>query len=424
MENVLIIGGGGREHALGWKLAQSPNVAKLFFAPGNGGTQTIGTNISLDVSDHQKVIAWIQGHGVSFVVVAHDEYLASGMVDSLTQAGIDCFGPTRGASKIEWSKAYAKEIMEAAHIPTASHRSFSDFEEAKAYLSRHPLPVVIKASGLAGGKGVVITEDRSVALETLEAFMVGGKHGKAGREVVIEEFLEGAEFSTHALVDGKTVVMFPPSQDHKRIYDNDEGPNTGGMGTIAPLPWVTEKDMDAIKNTIVIPLVNELKRRGIPFQGLLYPGLMMTASGPKVIEFNARFGDPETQSYMRLLESDLFSVMKAVSSGTLSLHPLMWSTNSAACIVLASSGYPEKYEQGKAISGIEKAEAKEGVIVFHAGVKNGAEGIVTNGGRVLHVTATADSLKGALEKAYGAVQEISFEGMYYRKDIGRKSLFF
>lgn len=423
MERVLIIGGGGREHALGWKLAQSPNVAKLFFTPGNGGTQTIGTNIPLDVSDHQKVIAWIQSHSVSFVVVAQDEYLASGMADSLTQAGIDCFGPTREASKIEWSKTYAKEVMEVAHIPTASHRSFSDFEEAKAYLSRHPLPVVIKASGLAGGKGVVITEDRGIALETLEAFMVGGKHGKAGEEVVIEEFLEGAEFSTHALVDGETVVMFPPSQDHKRIYDNDEGPNTGGMGTIAPLPWVTEKDMDLIKNTIVIPLVNELKQRGTPFQGLLYPGLMMTASGPKVIEFNARFGDPETQSYMRLLESDLFSVMKAVSSGTLSLHPLTWSANSAACIVLASGGYPGTYEKGKAISGIEKAEAKEGVVVFHAGTNNGAEGIVTNGGRVLNVTATADSLKGAVEKAYSAVQEISFEGVYYRKDIGQKSLF-
>lgn len=422
MERVLIIGGGGREHALGWRLARSPQVEKLYFAPGNGGTEGLGQNVSLDLEDHDALIAWVKENGVSFVVVAPDDHLASGMVDSLTSSGVACFGPTREAAKVEWSKAYAKEVMKAANIPTARHESFTDYEEAREYVSDHPLPVVIKASGLALGKGVVIAEDRDTALETLREFMVNGTHGEAGSEVVIEEFMEGVEFSTHALCDGETALMFPPSQDHKRVFDNDEGPNTGGMGTIAPLPWVNEKDMETVRTTVVEPLMAELKKRGSPFKGLLYPGLMMTKDGPKVVEFNARFGDPETQSYMRLLESDLFVLMKASADGSLKDVDLKWSEESVACIILASGGYPGKYEKGKEIAGIPRAEELNNVVVFHAGTKKEGEQVLTNGGRVLNVTATGSSLQDALKTAYEAVERISFQDMQYRRDIGKKSL--
>jgi len=418
-EIVLIIGGGGREHALGWKLAQSPQVRKLYFAPGNGGTQTLGQNIALDLADHDALVRFVRENGVSFVVVAQDDYLADGMGDSLGAASIPYFGPTRDAAKIEWSKAYAKEVMKAANIPTARHKSFTDYEAALPYVSEHPLPVVIKASGLAGGKGVVIAESREEALETLKAFMVDAKHGKSSKEVVIEEFMEGVEFSTHALCDGETALMFPPSEDHKRVFDNDEGPNTGGMGTIAPLPWVSEEDMETVRVGIVEPLMKELSKRGSPFKGLLYPGLMMTNDGPKVVEFNARFGDPETQSYMRLLESDVFELMKASAEGTLKNVELKWSEDSAACIILASSGYPGTYEKGKEITGISAAEEMEDTVVFHAGTKREGERLLTNGGRVLNVTATGPSLQDALKKAYEVVEKISFDGMQYRKDIGR-----
>lgn len=423
MDTVLIIGGGGREHALGWKLAQSPHVSKLYFAPGNGGTSHIGTNVPLDLGDHDALVQWVKKEGVTFVVVAPDDYLAAGMVDSLTKAGIPAFGATRAASKIEWSKAYAKEVMEASGIPTARHRSFTDYDEANAYVGMHPLPVVIKASGLAGGKGVVIAEDTDIAIKTLRAFMLEGKYGESGREVVVEEFLQGREFSTHALCDGETALIFPSSQDHKRALDNDEGPNTGGMGTIASLPWVSESDMKNVHNAIVKPLLAELNKRGAPFRGLLYPGLMMTKDGPKVIEFNARFGDPETQSYMRLLESDLFELMKASAEGSLTDTELSWSEGkAAACIILASGGYPEQYEKGKEIHGLPEAMALPDIEIFHAGTKKEGEKVFTAGGRVLNITATGSSLKDALAKAYAAVEKISFEGMHYRTDIGLSSL--
>ena len=422
MSKVLIIGGGGRERALGWKLKQSASVEKLYFAPGNGGTESVGENISLDLNNHGEVVSWAKENDISLVVVAPDDFLADGMVDSLNAAGVAAFGPTKEASKVEWSKAYAKEIMAAAGIPTAAHRSFTDYEEARKYVEAHELPVVIKASGLALGKGVVIAEEREVALQTLEEFMVGGKHGDAGKEVVIEECMVGPEFSIHALCDGERALLFPSSQDHKRAFDNDEGPNTGGMGTIAPLPWVTEENMKEVEEKIVNPLLSELKKRGTPFKGLLYPGLMMTKDGPKVIEFNARFGDPETQVYMRLLKSDLFELMQLSATGSLENTSLEWEEGSAACITVASGGYPTAYEKGKEITGIEKAEAKEGLVVFHAGTKQENGKILSNGGRVLNVTATAPDLKFALDKAYGGVGDIHFDQMHYRKDIGKGSL--
>jgi len=420
MEVVLIVGSGGREHALGWKLAQSSQVEKLYFAPGNGGTTRIGTNVSLDLSNHEAVIEWAQDNSVSLVVVAPDDYLAAGLVDSLTNAGICAFGPTRDAAKIEWSKAYAKEIMELVGIPTAAHESFTDYESARTYVESQKVPIVIKASGLAAGKGVVIAHTKEEAFETLSSFMCDSKHGEAGKEVVVEEFLEGQEFSVHVMCDGSRAFLFPPSQDHKQVYDHDKGPNTGGMGTIAPLSWVTEDIMRQVSDVVVEPLLAELRRRKTPFQGLLYPGLMMTKEGPKVIEFNARFGDPETQSYMRLLESDLFTIMKASAEGKLDSSMFSWKPVSAVCIILASLGYPDAYEKGKTIEGLTDVDTHEDVVVFHAGTKKEGDTVVTNGGRVLNVTAVGSTLDVALEKAYAAIKGIHFDGMHYRTDIGRR----
>jgi len=422
MEKVLIVGGGGREHALGWSIAKSPRVGDIFFAPGNGGTETIGKNIALNLKNHDDVIRWSKENAITFVVVAPDNHLADGMVDSLNAAGISCFGPTKKASKIEWSKAYAKEVMRAAGIPTAHCESFTDYSEARAYVFVHPLPVVIKASGLALGKGVVIAESREDALQTLRSFMLDGAHGEAGKEVVIEEFLVGREFSTHALCDGETALMFPPSQDHKRVFNNDEGPNTGGMGTIAPLPWVSETTMEVVRTSIVEPLMKELTKRRSPFRGLLYPGLMMTAEGPKVIEFNARFGDPETESYVRLLKSDMVELLKASADGSLHRDMLRFGDEYASCVVLASGGYPGEYEKGKIISGIEEAKSLPGVAVFHAGTKREGGQMVTDGGRVLHVTALGATLKDSITAAYRASAHIRFDGMQYRTDIGYDAL--
>ncbi|MEK7613822.1 MAG: phosphoribosylamine--glycine ligase [Patescibacteria group bacterium] len=422
MERVLVIGGGGREHALGWKLAQSSNVEKVYFSPGNGGTEHIGENVLLPLSNHAAVIEWIREHQVTYVVVAADTQLAEGMVDSLTAAGIPCFGPTQQAAKIEWSKAYAKEVMQDAGIPTARHRSFSSYEEARAYLVNRTLPVVIKASGLALGKGVTIAFNLDEAEEALKECMVDSIHGEAGREVVIEEFLQGREFSVHALCDGVRYMLFPSSQDHKRVHENDQGPNTGGMGVVTPLPWVSQHDMERVGKTIVEPLLQELAKRGTPFRGLLYPGLMMTTEGPKVIEFNARFGDPETEPYMRLLESDLLPLLKAASSGDITTVSPSWYQGAVLCVMMTSGGYPHTYKTGYEITGVETAEAGPEVVVFHAGTAKKDSLLVTNGGRVLAVTARGATLKEALERAYRGVSEIHFTDAYFRRDIGKKSL--
>lgn len=422
MERILVLGGGGREHAIGWKLAQSKHVEKVYFAPGNGGTTLVGENLVVDVADHKEVIKVVHEKNITFVVVTPDDYLAAGMVDALEDVGVACFGPTQAAAKIEWSKAFAKEVMISAQIPTARHASFTSFDEAKAYTLKQQTPIVVKASGLALGKGVVIANTHDEAIQTLSSFMQDEKHGEAGKKVVIEECLEGQEFSIHAFVDGKNALLLPSSQDHKRAYENDEGPNTGGMGTIAPLPWVTQEMLDIVYERIVEPLVRELQKRETPFKGLLYPGLMWTSDGPKVIEFNARFGDPETQSYMRLLNGDLFELMQACREGNLANRTLDWHAGAAACVVLASGGYPGKYEKGKSISGLTEGEQQDNVVIFHAGTTIKDSSVVTNGGRVLNVTATGSTLKDALSSAYTAIGSISFEGMEYRKDIGEKSL--
>ncbi|MFA6050199.1 MAG: phosphoribosylamine--glycine ligase [Candidatus Paceibacterota bacterium] len=418
--NILVIGGGGREHALGWKIKQSHKTEKLFFAPGNAGTATIGENAVLDPKNHSSVIEFCKENSVELVVIAPDDFLAAGLADSLLKAGIKAFGPTKAASELEWSKAFAKEFMVRHNIPTAAYKTFTDPNEAITYAETQSFPLAIKADGLALGKGVVIAESFEEAKDAIESMMEDGIHGDAGRIIVIEEFLTGREISTHAFCDGENVVMFPSSQDHKRIFEGDKGPNTGGMGTIAPLPWVTRELMERIKKEIVVPCIKAMKEEGKPFQGILYPGIMVTETGPKVIEFNARFGDPETQSYMRLLKTDLVDIMLACAEGALNEINIEWNEGAACCVVLASGGYPGTYEKGKEIAGLDTLSEEE--IIFHAGTKIQDGKTVTSGGRVLGVTAIGTDLKDALEKAYKTSEKISFEGKQFRKDIGAKSL--
>jgi phosphoribosylamine--glycine ligase len=417
--HILITGSGGREHALAWKLKQSPLVDSIFVAPGNPGTALIAKNVAVETTT--EIIAWARSNPVDVVVVGPDSHLAEGLVDALEKLGIAVFGPTKAAAEIEWSKSFAKQFMKDEGIPTAGYEIFTDIEKAKAHLGTQTFPLVIKASGLAFGKGVVIAgslEEAEVALDE----MMGRKiFGEAGVAVVIEEFLHGQEISVHAFCDGDQVVLFPPVQDHKRIHDGDQGPNTGGMGTVSPVPFVSAAQMKDIEEQVVLPTIQALKKRGRAFKGILFPGIMLTQTGPKVIEFNARFGDPETQSYMRILESDLVPILLACVQGTLKTIDVKWSQQSACCIVCASGGYPGAYQTGKRIEGLTTLERKD-VLVFQAGTAVDGSNIVTNGGRVLSVTAVGDSLQESLQKAYEAVEVISFAGMQYRRDIGSKCL--
>jgi phosphoribosylamine--glycine ligase len=415
---ILIVGSGGREHALAWKIKQSPKVEELFIAPGNPGTAKLGTNIQ--ITKTEEIIDWLKENKVDLVLIGPDNYLADGIVDEIQKMGIKVFGPTKDASEIEWSKSFAKQFMQKEGIPTAEFKVFNNLEEANKYIETQNFPLVIKASGLALGKGVIIAQTLEEAKKTLEEIMTTKIFGDAGNEVVIEEFLIGKEISTHAFCDGENVVMFPSSQDHKTIFEGDKGPNTGGMGTIAPVPWVTEDHMKAIENEIVKPTIDALKKRGKPFKGVLFPGIMITEKGPKVIEFNARFGDPETESYMRILKTDLVDILLACVDGKLNEQKIEWENYSACTVMCASGGYPGSYEKGKVISSLDNLE--KAVVVFHAGTKEIDGEIVTNGGRVLGVSAVGSDLKEALSKTYEVIEKISFEGMQFRKDIGAKSL--
>ena len=351
-----------------------------------------------------------------------DDPLALGIVDAFREKSIPVFGPAKAAAEIESSKAFAKTLMQKAGIPTAAFSSFSRYEDAREYLNRTALPVVVKASGLALGKGVLICRTREEAQAAIHAMMVEKTFGGAGETVVIEEYLAGEEVSIHALSDGKDFILFPPSQDHKAIGEGGTGPNTGGMGTVAPIEKVREEDLQTIREKIVAPALRGMARTGRTFTGCLYPGLKMTNEGPKVLEFNARFGDPETQSYMRLLKSDFMELIEACVHGTLASHAPVWRSGFAVCVVLASAGYPGKYEKGKVIEGISDAEKLEGVQVFHAGTTKQNGVLLAAGGRVLNVTAIGGTLQDALRRAYDAVGRIHFEGMQYRKDIGEKIL--
>jgi phosphoribosylamine--glycine ligase len=415
---ILIIGSGGREHALAWKLKQSPKVGKIFIAPGNAGTELVGQNVSFDIFDHQAVIDFCKINKIDLVVIGPDDVLASGIVNSLHAVGIKIFGPTKEAAQIEWSKSFAKDLMKRLGIPTARAEKFNEIGAAKEYAKNSNYPLVIKASGLALGKGVVIADSYEGALLALEEILVKKIFGLAGETVIIEEFLQGVEISIHAFCDGETFSMFPTAQDHKRIFDNDQGPNTGGMGTIAPVPGVTAETLKEIEQKIIAPLLGGLKKMGREFKGILFPGIMLTKDGPKVLEFNARFGDPETQSYMRLLKTDLLDILLACADGRLNELKIEWQENlSACCVILASAGYPGAYKKGILITGTKEADGMEGVAIFHAGTKIVDDNLVTNGGRVLGISATGETLEGARQKAYAAVELIDFEGKQFRKDI-------
>jgi phosphoribosylamine--glycine ligase/phosphoribosylformylglycinamidine cyclo-ligase len=419
--NLLLIGSGGREHAIAWKLSQSPRLSKLYIAPGNPGTAALGENASLDAADHPSVVKFCKVKKIDLVVVGPEAPLAEGLVDSLSAAGIRCFGPHKAAAQIEASKAFAKAFMLRHAIPSARFETFTDFNAAAAHLEQVDYPVVIKASGLAAGKGVILPATREEALTALEGMLVRGDFGPAGREVVIEERLSGPEVSLMAFTDGKTVVPMPAAQDHKRLLDGDRGPNTGGMGAYAPAPILTPQLSNEALSLILQSAVDGLREERRPFTGVLYAGLMLTPEGPRVLEFNCRFGDPETQAVLPLLESDLLEVVDACVDCRLDRIDLRWKPGSAACIVLASKGYPETPEIGKPVAWA--GELPEGSICFHAGTKADGNGrLLTGGGRVFGVTAWAGTLVEAVESAYEAVRCIQFEGVQYRNDIAARAL--
>lgn len=414
--NILIIGGGGREHAIAWKVKQSPKCDTLYIAPGNAGTASVGENVLVDITNTVAVVDFAREKKVGLVIVGPDEQLALGVVDALLNAGIPAFGPTKAAAKIEWSKAYAKEFMGRHGIPTATSATFSSFEEAVSYIQQQPMPIVIKADGLALGKGVVIAETKEEAEQTLHSYMQRHAFGTAGETVVIEEFLRGAEVSLHAFCDGKTAKLFPVSRDHKRLGDANMGPNTGGMGTIAPLS-VSEGFLKAVEEEVITHVLHGMAAQGTPFRGVLYPGIMVTKKGIKVLEFNVRLGDPECESYMRLLETDLVDIMLACIEGRLAEQEVTWSKQYAVTVMLASRGYPAKSATGFPLTGLGNI-TDESVVVFHAGTKIVEGAAVTAGGRVLAVSAVGDTPEEARTRAYGAAELIQFEGKQYRRDIG------
>lgn len=420
MAQVLVIGSGGREQALAWKLAQSPKVEKVYVAPGNGGSRGDIENVGIAFTDSTNLLKFAQDNKIGLTVIGQEAASEAGVVDAFQAAGLTIFGPTKAAVKIESSKILAKDLMAVENIPTAAYKTFNDAAEALKYAKSRPLPVVVKADGLAEGKGVTVCQTVKDIEAAIDKTMVQKKFGEAGSNVVIEDFLKGQEVSVHALCDGKQAVIFPASQDHKQINDGDEGPNTGGMGVIAPVPWVTQKHLGYVDKNIVQPALRGLAKQNAAFAGCLYPGLMIDGDEINVVEFNARFGDPEAEVYMRLLDSDLLDVLTACADGTLDPSAVKWKSGFAVTVVAASPGYPGKYPKGLPITGIEEAEKLDDIVVFHAGtaIKDGQ--LVTNGGRVLNVTATGATLGQALDKAYEAIKLINFEGMHYRTDIGRR----
>ena len=414
---VLVVGGGGREHAICWKLVQSPAVTELFCAPGNAGIAEIAECLPVSATDVDGMTALAKEKKIDFVMVAPDDPLALGMVDALEAAGIRAFGPHKDAAIIEASKAFSKELMKKYGIPTAKYETFTDYEAAAAYIRAQGAPIVVKADGLALGKGVTVASTVDEALSALSDMMIGGKFGSAGGTVVIEECMTGPEVSVLAFTDGKTVKPMVSSQDHKRAYDGNQGPNTGGMGAIAPSPNYTPAIAERCMNEIFQPTIDALNAEGRTFKGVLYFGLMLTPDGPKVVEYNARFGDPETQPVLSLLDSDLFEIFNACIDGTLDQVEIRWKDAAACCLVLASGGYPVSYKKGYPITGLDEVQD---AVVFHAGTKKNEAGqFVNNGGRVLGVTAVASTLDEAIDKAYAAAKPIHWTNMHFRTDIGR-----
>lgn len=420
--DILILGGGGREHALAWKIAQSPLCDRLVCAPGNAGIAELADCIALDPENPAQVAAWAKGAGIGLVVVGPEAPLAAGVADAVRAEGVPCFGPSAEAARLESSKTFTKEIADAVGAPTAAWARFEDAAAARAWIETQGAPIVIKADGLAAGKGVVVAETVAQACEAVDD-MLGGAFGSAGASVVIEEFMAGEEASLFAISDGTSVKALGVAQDHKRAHDGDEGPNTGGMGSYSPAPVLTpEMEEDAMAR-IVRPVIAEMARRGTPYQGVLYAGLMLTETGPRLVEFNVRFGDPECQVLMMRLESDLVPLLLACAQGEgLESLPVDWHDEAAATVVIAANGYPGSYAKGESIRGIAVAESDPLAVVFHAGTKASGPEILSNGGRVLNVTARGDTLAEAVARAYRAVARIDWPGGFHRTDIGAREL--
>ena len=420
--NVLLIGSGGREHAIAWKLAQSKDLSKLYIAPGNPGTAECGRNVPIGSDNTDKLLEFARQNKVELVVVGPEDPLAAGLVDKFEAAGIKAFGPSAKAAQLEADKAFAKHLMRASSVSTAESRTFDRFDDAKAYIASRDEPVVIKAAGLAKGKGVFVCDDPADGILAAEKVMCDRIFGPAGDTIIVEDKLLGEETSILAFVDGRNIYIMESSQDHKAIGDGDTGPNTGGMGAYSPAPVVTEDLMNQITREILVPTVDGMNRSGAPYKGVLYAGLMLTAGGPRVLEFNVRFGDPETQPILMRLKSDLLEVLLAVCNGTLDEVNLKWDPRPAVCVVMASGGYPGDYQKGKTITGLQEARKIDDVMVFHAGTRQQNGEIVTSGGRVLGVTALGRTIAEAKAKAYQAIDKIHFDGVYFRRDIADKAI--
>ena len=421
---ILLIGGGGREHALAWKLAQSPKVESILAAPGNPGIAELPKCecVALNLDDLEKVADFAEDNGIDLTVVGPEATLVAGIADVFKRRGLPVFGPSKAAAQLEGSKAFSKELMAKYDIPTAFFKVCEDIETAKAYVEEKGAPIVVKADGLAAGKGVVVAMTKEEALAAIDDMMGDQIFGNAGARVVLEEFMEGEEASLLAFTDGKTVVPMIAAQDHKRIFDNDEGPNTGGMGTYAPAPVMTDVLRLKATERVLKPVVAAMAEEGTPYQGCLYAGLMINGDSVKVVEFNCRFGDPETQVIMPLLDGDLADIMLACATGTLDEVEVAWHDKAAVCVVMASGGYPGKYENGKEITGLADANADEATVVFHAGTKAVDGKIVTAGGRVLGVTSVDKNIRDARDRAYAAVEKVKFDQVFYRKDIAWRAL--
>ncbi|HOW55426.1 MAG TPA: phosphoribosylamine--glycine ligase [Syntrophorhabdaceae bacterium] len=420
--NVLIIGSGGREHALAWKLSQSKDVDRLFCVPGNGGISDVAECHDLNVSDTAGLIDFVRRMKIDLVVVGPENPLAGGIVDAFEEKGIPIFGPVARGANIEASKIFSKELMKASGVPTAPFQIFDDYSKAIAFIEKKEPPFVIKADGLCAGKGAYVIRDMEEAKGVLHNLMVGEIYGSAGKRTVIEDFLPGIEASYLAFADGETILPMPASQDHKPLLDNDLGPNTGGMGAYTPIPFINDAMDRDIRENIMLKTIASMKEMGIPYKGVLYGGLMISQGKPYVIEFNARFGDPETQPIIFKMESDLLPVLVASVEGKLKdIKEIKWREGVSVCVVMASGGYPERPEKGKIIRGLDQFKSEKDIMVFHAGTRKAGNEYFTSGGRVLGVTAIGADYEDAIRKAYDAVKKISFEGMQYRKDIGRKA---
>lgn len=416
---VLIVGSGGREHAIAASVAKSPKVDKIFCAPGNAGIGQIAECVPIGAMEFDKLTAFAKEQAVDFTIIGMDDPLVGGIVDAFEAEGLKVFGPRKNAAILEGSKAFSKDLMKKYQIPTAAYENFDDAKQALAYLEQANFPIVLKADGLALGKGVLICHTLEEAKKGVQSIMLDKQFGTAGNRMVIEEFMTGREVSVLSFVDGKTIKTMTSAQDHKRAMDGDQGLNTGGMGTFSPSPFYTQEVDDFCKKYIYQATVDAMAAEGRPFQGIIFFGLMLTSNGPKVLEYNARFGDPEAQVVLPRMKNDIIEVMEACVEGTLDQVDLQFEDNAAVCVVLASDGYPEKYEKGKKISGLENFQEKEGYYAFHAGTKCTEEGIVTNGGRVLGITAKGKDLQEARKNAYDATKWVSFDNKYMRNDIGK-----